>query len=117
VGWCGQGNSIIVIRFEANLVDVETSKTTVIPSSNGLFRAQCSPDGHYLAAVTQDGMKLRLYEFVESARHLGIAIAIEKPRCGLRIAPHKHHSRPPGPLPETVDFEKLHAPMPALITQ
>ena len=63
VEWCGKGNSITVMRSDVNLVDVETSKTTVIPSSKGLFRAQCSPDGNYLAAVTQDGQKLRLYEF------------------------------------------------------
>jgi len=63
VEWCGEGNSISVISSAVNLVDVETSKTTVIPSSKGLFRAQCSPDGRYLAAVTRDGQKLRLYEF------------------------------------------------------
>jgi len=64
VEWCGEGNSVSVTRSEATkLVDVETSKTTDIPSSNGLFRAQCSPDGHYLAAGTQNGRNLRLYEF------------------------------------------------------
>ena len=63
VEWCGKGNSITVIRKTVNIVDVETSKTTVIPSSEGLFRAQCSPDGEYLAGVTLDGQRLRLYEF------------------------------------------------------
>jgi hypothetical protein len=31
--------------------------------SDGLRQARCSPDGRYLAAVTVDGKKLRLYEF------------------------------------------------------
>jgi len=66
--WCNRGNSIVLMggpmqNSRVHLFDTRTSKTTVIQGSDGLRQARCSPDGRYIAAVTQDGKKLRLYEF------------------------------------------------------
>jgi Tol biopolymer transport system component len=68
VGWCGQGDSIGFIQTPAgqsavHIFDLTTSKVTRVPSPDELFSGQCSPDGRYLAAVTQDGQKLKLYAF------------------------------------------------------
>ncbi len=68
VGWCGEGNSISFIRTPAgrstvHLLDLVTSKVINVPAPDDLFSGRCSPDGHYLAAATQDGQKLKLYEF------------------------------------------------------
>ena len=66
--WCDRGNSIILMggpmqNSRVHLFDTRTSKTTVIQGSDGLRQARCSPDGRYIAAVTQDGKKLRRYDF------------------------------------------------------
>ena len=66
--WCGPDNSIVLMggsvqNSKVQLFDARTSQTTVVQGSDGLRQARCSPDGRYLAAVTQDGKKLRLYEF------------------------------------------------------
>src|SRR5207249_8401174 len=66
--WCGQSNSVVFIDGPAQnskirLFDMKTSEMTIVPGSNGLRLSRCSPDGRYLAAVTVDGKKLRLYEF------------------------------------------------------
>ena len=66
--WCDRGNSIVLMagpmqNSRVHLFDTKTSETTVIQGSDGLRQARCSPDGRYIAAVTQDGKKLRLYEF------------------------------------------------------
>jgi serine/threonine protein kinase/Tol biopolymer transport system component len=66
--WCGPDNSIVLMgggvqNSKVQLFDARTSATTVVQGSDGLRQARCSPDGRYLAAVTQDGKKLRLYEF------------------------------------------------------
>jgi Tol biopolymer transport system component len=70
--WCGPDNSIVLMsgggqNFKVQLFDARTSETTVVQGSDGLRQARCSPDGRYLAAVTQDGKKLRLYEFATEA--------------------------------------------------
>ena len=66
--WCGPGDSLVFIdgptrHSKTRLMDMKTSKITVIPDSDGLFLPRCSPDGRYMTAATRDGTKLRLYEF------------------------------------------------------
>ena len=66
--WCGQSNSVVFIdgpaqNSKTRLFDIKTSEMTIVPGSHGLRMSRCSPDGRYLIAVTQDGKKLRLYEF------------------------------------------------------
>ena len=67
IDWCGQGSSLIFSEGPSGrskkLLDIKTSQTTTIADSGGLFMSRCSPDGRYIAAVTQDGKNLRLYEF------------------------------------------------------
>jgi serine/threonine protein kinase/Tol biopolymer transport system component len=67
IDWCGQGSSLIFNEGPSSrskkLLDIKTSQTTTIPDSVSLFISRCSPDGRQIAAVTQDGKKLRLYDF------------------------------------------------------
>jgi len=45
------------------LYDVATSRWSVVPGSEGLWRARWSPDGRYIAALTiRGGQQLRLYD-------------------------------------------------------
>jgi serine/threonine protein kinase len=44
-------------------VDLQTSKVSDFPGSDGLFSPRCSPDGRYLAALSTDSTKLMLYDF------------------------------------------------------
>jgi Tol biopolymer transport system component len=52
-----------VQNSKVQLFDARTSETTVVQGSDGLRQPRCSPDGRYMAATTQDGKKLRLYQF------------------------------------------------------
>jgi serine/threonine protein kinase/Tol biopolymer transport system component len=65
--WCDQSNSIVSFDGPAQnskirLFDIKTSVMTIVPGSDGLGQPRCSPDGRYIAAVSRDGKKLRLYE-------------------------------------------------------
>lgn len=44
-------------------VDLQTSRVSDFPGSDGLFSPRCSPDGRYLAALASDSTKLMLYDF------------------------------------------------------
>jgi eukaryotic-like serine/threonine-protein kinase len=70
VDWCGTGNSLAYVNMPTPesgfwLFDIKTSATKKIASFENMFLANstCSKDGRYLAAITRDGSKLRLYEF------------------------------------------------------
>ena len=43
--------------------DLKTRQRSQFPGSDGLFSPRISPDGRYLAALTQDSGTLRLYDF------------------------------------------------------
>ena len=45
------------------LVDLKTQRVSVIPGSEGLFSPRWSPDGRYLAALSQDSLKLAFFDF------------------------------------------------------
>lgn len=42
--------------------DLRTAQTTKIPGSPGFYAVRWSPDGHYLAAVSEDSKVLKLYD-------------------------------------------------------
>jgi Tol biopolymer transport system component len=44
------------------LLDLKTSRVTVIPQSDGLFSPRWSPDGRYLAAISLDQRRLALLD-------------------------------------------------------
>jgi serine/threonine protein kinase/Tol biopolymer transport system component len=44
-------------------VDFATRQFSPVPGSEGLFSPRWSPDGHYLAAMTQDSAKIMLFDF------------------------------------------------------
>ena len=50
-------------KLEINILDLATHKVSVVPGSENLFSPRWSPDGKYLAAMTQDSTKLRLFTF------------------------------------------------------
>jgi serine/threonine protein kinase/Tol biopolymer transport system component len=45
------------------LVDLKTQRVSVIPGSERLFSPRWSPDGRYLAALSQDSLKLAFFDF------------------------------------------------------
>jgi eukaryotic-like serine/threonine-protein kinase len=74
--WTPDGNSIVFAGMpwfdyaadsapNIQIVNVHTAQVTPIPGSEGLFSPRCSPDGHYIAALSSDSTKLMLYNFAE----------------------------------------------------
>ena len=71
--WSPDGSAFVFggqLRPEAearkNLIrifNVATHQISVVPGSEGLWSPRWSPDGRYLAAMTNDGRKLLLYDF------------------------------------------------------
>jgi len=51
------------IRSEIRVFDLETKESKTIPGSQGMFSPRWSPDGRYLAAISDDGSQLWLYNF------------------------------------------------------
>ncbi|HEY4979520.1 MAG TPA: protein kinase [Candidatus Acidoferrum sp.] len=45
------------------VLDLKTHQRSQVPGSDGLFSPRLSPDGHFLAALTQDSSTLKLYDF------------------------------------------------------
>lgn len=45
------------------ILDFKTRQYSVFPGSEGLFSPRLSPDGRYLAALSQDSSTLKLYDF------------------------------------------------------
>ena len=45
------------------LVDLKTRKVSAIPGSDGLFSPRWSPDGRYLASLSQDSQKMLFFDF------------------------------------------------------
>jgi serine/threonine protein kinase/Tol biopolymer transport system component len=50
-------------RRGIKLVDVKTRRIFVVPGSEGLFSPRWSPDGRYLAALSEDSLKLLFFDF------------------------------------------------------
>jgi Tol biopolymer transport system component len=67
--WSADGKSIVFGRSHQDLtlalyrVEVKTHQVSKIPGSEGFTSPRLSPDGRHLAALSQDWMKLMLYEF------------------------------------------------------
>jgi Tol biopolymer transport system component len=72
--WSPQGGAIIFGAMpwleygtssgpSISAVDLQTSRVSDFPGSDGLFSPRCSPDGRYLAALASDSTKLMLYDF------------------------------------------------------
>ncbi len=50
---------------EVRILDLSTKQSKTVPGSQGLFAPRWSPDGHYLAAQSDDMKRLFLYSFHE----------------------------------------------------
>jgi len=50
-------------RLAIYTVDLATRQFSQVPGSEGLFSPRWSPNGHYLAAMTQDSAKIMLFDF------------------------------------------------------
>jgi Tol biopolymer transport system component len=46
-----------------HILDLKTGQLSQVPGSEGLWTARWSPDGRYLAALTQDSRSLMLFDF------------------------------------------------------
>jgi len=46
-----------------HLLDLKTHQVSTLPGSEGVFSPRCSPDGRYLAALSEDSSTLLLYDF------------------------------------------------------
>jgi eukaryotic-like serine/threonine-protein kinase len=45
-----------------HMVDLKTSQVSDVPGSENLFSPRCSPEGRYVAALSEDSTKLMLYD-------------------------------------------------------
>jgi len=67
--WSPDGSSLFFDNgleyptIQIRLLDLKSRQVSVFPGSNGLFSPRISPDGRYLAALTQDSSTLMLYDF------------------------------------------------------
>jgi serine/threonine protein kinase/Tol biopolymer transport system component len=50
-------------RRAIELVDLKTRRVSSVPGSEGLFSPRWSPDGRYIAALSQDSLKLAFFDF------------------------------------------------------
>ena len=48
---------------EIHLLNLESHSVSTLPASRGLFSPRWSPDGRYVAAMTGDGLSIRLFDF------------------------------------------------------
>jgi Tol biopolymer transport system component len=67
--WLHDGNTLVFSHGPATqplniqIMDLRTHRITIFPGSENLFSPRISPDGRYLAALTQDSSTLMLYDF------------------------------------------------------
>jgi len=50
-------------KLTIEVLDLETRQIRTLPGSENLYSPRWSPDGRYLAAMTQDSRKLMIYDF------------------------------------------------------
>ncbi len=65
--WAPDGRSIVFGKSHGDSIaiyrlDLETSKVSPIPDSDGLFSPRLSPDGRYISALTNGATKLMLFD-------------------------------------------------------
>jgi Tol biopolymer transport system component/predicted Ser/Thr protein kinase len=53
----------LALRGTIELVDLKTRRVSAVPGSEGLFSPRWSPDGQYLAALSQESLKLLFFDF------------------------------------------------------
>jgi len=71
-GWSADGKSIVLTLGAGGtgsarpggivIYDLETGKISPLPDSQPLFSPRWSPDGRYIAAITNDSLKLMLFD-------------------------------------------------------
>ena len=67
--WSPDGNQIDFLSWTKfpplyiEILDLKTHRVPMFPGSEGLFSPRVSPDGRYLAALSQDSGTLMLYDF------------------------------------------------------
>ncbi len=76
-GWSPDGKRLVYGRepdalgkeggsHTIEIVDLQSGKSVTLPGSEGLFSPRWSPDGKWIAALTLDQKKLRVFHVVES---------------------------------------------------
>jgi eukaryotic-like serine/threonine-protein kinase len=71
--WMPEGDSIVfagvpwldyaaVAGPNIHIVDLKTSQVSDVPGSENFFSPRCSPDGRYIAALSEDSTQLMLYD-------------------------------------------------------
>ena len=71
--WTPDGSSIIFAGMpwfdyaaatgpNIRILNLKTGDISAVPGSEGLFSPRCSPDGRYIAALSQDSTKMLLYD-------------------------------------------------------
>jgi WD40 repeat protein len=67
--WSPDGNSVAFswnsgsADSAIHILDMKTQLVSTLPGSRGFFSPRWSPDGHYLAAMPNDSLSVRLYDF------------------------------------------------------
>lgn len=67
--WSADGTQLIFSHgpsfppLNIEILDLKTREVSVFPGSDSLFSPRISPDGRYLAALTQDSSTLMVYDF------------------------------------------------------
>jgi len=68
-GWSPDGKQMVFgrgwwdIKQTIQLLDVNSKQVSVVPGSQGLYSPRWSPDGRYLAALTDDATKIVIFDF------------------------------------------------------
>jgi Tol biopolymer transport system component len=72
--WRSDGSALVfaeapylIEKAEIKMVDLKSGQVNTLRGSSGLARPIVSPDGRFLASVTADGKKLKLYDFSTQA--------------------------------------------------
>jgi serine/threonine protein kinase/Tol biopolymer transport system component len=71
--WMPKGDAIVFagmpwLEYQAtagpniHIADMKTSQVADVPGSENLFSPRCSPDGHFIAALSADSTKLMIYD-------------------------------------------------------
>jgi eukaryotic-like serine/threonine-protein kinase len=68
-GWSPDGKQMVFgrgwwdIKQTIQLLDVNSKQVSIVPGSQGLYSPRWSPDGRYLAALTDDATKIVIFDF------------------------------------------------------